>query len=337
MKRAFVGFSTCIGYDYRNQAKRTKSDTQSSPNPVLYGATALMLLYDEIWFACESLCPQSMRKLPYVRFLGESMLGDDQGSAIEQESRLLAKAIDEAVELYSSESYIDIRDTLPKRFTTGAVDNHTHGLNALGLQLQANSGTIQLAIDLVILANLKLSDLEIVLNPQTSKAIWTPFGATDTTSDGINFSNIELSERLINVNSTYDYTAVKGPYHPIIDEMRADPLLKDFRRWLSGNTSRLDNQEIRDIEREINQKITDLTDAGIRKYVAKTSLVHAPAQMLRSAALSIMPPANGFAKAIEIMKANKKADALRWLAFIALSRNQLQSQRPIEPTELMVG
>ncbi len=337
MKRAFVGFSTCIGYDYRNQAKRAKSDTRSSPNPVLYGATALMLLYDEIWFACESLCPQSMRKLPYVRFLQESALRVDQGGGIEQEARLLAEAIDEAEKLYSSEGYIDIRETLPRRFTMGAVDNHTHGLNALGLQLQANSATIQLAIDLVILANLKLTGLEIVLNPRTSKAIWTPFGAIDTTSDGINFSNIELSERLINVNSTYDYAAVKGPYHPVIDEMRADPLLKDFRRWVSGNTSRLDNQEIQNIEHEINQKITDLTDAGIRKYVAKTSLVQAPVQMLKSAALSIMPPANGFAKAIEIVKANKKADTLRWLAFVALSRNQMQSQRPIESTELMVG
>ncbi len=69
VKRALVGTSTPIGYDYKNQAQKASSDLDDSPNPIIYGSMGLFIIYDEIWFACESLCPQSMRHLPYVKFL----------------------------------------------------------------------------------------------------------------------------------------------------------------------------------------------------------------------------------------------------------------------------
>lgn len=28
-----------------------------------------MILYDELWFLCESLCPFNMRKLPYIKYV----------------------------------------------------------------------------------------------------------------------------------------------------------------------------------------------------------------------------------------------------------------------------
>ena len=72
MKRiGYVGLSTPSFYDYRTRASRAPSDRGSSPNPIVEGAFGAMLLYDELWFLCRSLCPENMRSLPYVKFLDE--------------------------------------------------------------------------------------------------------------------------------------------------------------------------------------------------------------------------------------------------------------------------
>src|SRR5260370_15334750 len=71
MRTDFVGLSTPLFYDYRHPASRAPSDLYSSPNPILDSPFGLMLLYDEIWFLCRSLCPENMRESPHVRFLDE--------------------------------------------------------------------------------------------------------------------------------------------------------------------------------------------------------------------------------------------------------------------------
>lgn len=74
MRRAYIGLSTPIGYDYKNQATKTKADTYSSPNPILDSPFGLLLLFDELVFLTRSLCPENMRRLPYVSFLDETNL-----------------------------------------------------------------------------------------------------------------------------------------------------------------------------------------------------------------------------------------------------------------------
>jgi hypothetical protein len=64
VRRALIGFSSPVGYSYAFQAPRSANDGGSSPNPVLMGSMGLFTLYDELWFACESLCPRTMRALP---------------------------------------------------------------------------------------------------------------------------------------------------------------------------------------------------------------------------------------------------------------------------------
>lgn len=59
----YIGLSSPIAFDYSNQASRTSNDTTtySSPNPIYMGGLGMLLLYDELWFLCESLCPENMR------------------------------------------------------------------------------------------------------------------------------------------------------------------------------------------------------------------------------------------------------------------------------------
>src|SRR5689334_3222402 len=71
---AFVGLSGPIFYDYNNQATRAASDLIDSPNPVLDSPFGLMLLFDEVWFLCRSLCPENLRGASFVKFVDETSL-----------------------------------------------------------------------------------------------------------------------------------------------------------------------------------------------------------------------------------------------------------------------
>ena len=62
-RRAFVGFSTPFGYDY------TVPTGPSKGNPVLEAPTGILILYDEIWFAHEDVCPLNLRDKEFVYFL----------------------------------------------------------------------------------------------------------------------------------------------------------------------------------------------------------------------------------------------------------------------------
>src|SRR5687768_15574318 len=149
MRRAFVGFSSPIGYMYDSKAaaERTNNDQMSSPNPVLFGSMGLMTLYDEIWFACRSLCPQSMRQLPYVKYL------DVDGGAIDLAATDFSDEIDSIYDGLSQPNSIGLQEMFPQGFGAGmtayvggefATDNHTHGLSFRGVELRGSPSIRQL-------------------------------------------------------------------------------------------------------------------------------------------------------------------------------------------------
>ena len=74
MRRAYIGLSSPIFYDFGNPAEQAYEDQYTSPNPILDGPLGLLLFFDELWFFTRALCPQNMRKVPYVRFVDEEGL-----------------------------------------------------------------------------------------------------------------------------------------------------------------------------------------------------------------------------------------------------------------------
>src|SRR5690242_9801153 len=67
---AYVGLSSPIFYDYSRLGKPSENE-MDSPNPILDGSFGLFMLFDEIWFISRNLCPQNLRRAPFVRFLFE--------------------------------------------------------------------------------------------------------------------------------------------------------------------------------------------------------------------------------------------------------------------------
>lgn len=326
MRRAFVGFSTPMGYSYRNPARLSPNDASSSPNPVLFGSMGLFILYDEIWFACESLCPNSMRGLPYVRYL------DVHGPKID----LAAVGFrDEIERIYNS---IDPKPpgTLNDMFGEGygegmtaylgaqlGTDNHTHDLKFLGENLGGNPGLRELIYDIWLISRYKNLQFDLTLNPLTAR-----LGMGNLVLDGLaKAKQLGLAERVLTFGSLYDITGPGGPYHPCLEEIRDDDLLRSFREWMDRQRTRLDNQDLAEVETEVNAKVEAFTDSTLRKAVAPKSLAGVVVKVAKDELIGKIPGGSVISTVGDSVAHNKHADTNQWKVFIALTQKSLKRAR----------
>ena len=70
MRIAYVGLTSPILYDHTGDIPSVTEGDRVG-NAVLESPFGVLLLFDEIWFACRALCPHNMQSLSYVRFLHE--------------------------------------------------------------------------------------------------------------------------------------------------------------------------------------------------------------------------------------------------------------------------
>ena len=223
MRIAFIGLSTPVFFDYGTPASRTRADVQSSPNPILDSPFGLMLLYDELWFLCRSLCPENMRGLDFVRFVDEEgmlpEIDDLDPWALAKER---APEIDEMYERRAG--FIGMPDPRALRIDWDAkADNHTHSLRIGPLTVSANAGDPRLILfDLEVVRRLARSGVELVGNTWSQGLL-----------DVRNTAPPEALVHALTIDRIPNYQMRLGPYHPVIAEARSDRFLVDFRRWAS--------------------------------------------------------------------------------------------------------
>jgi hypothetical protein len=314
-------------YDEKATAQRTPNDRSSSPNPVLFGSMGLMTLYDEIWFACRSLCPQSMRELPYVKYLDVDAAKLDLSEAGFNEDVARISA------LTSMDSPVILNDMFSEGFGPGMTaylggqfrtDNHTHAMSFLGTEINGNPGIRELIIDQWLIDRFRNLNLELVLNPLTAR-----LGFGNATDDGLaTVQALGLADGVLTFGSLYDITGKDGPYHPCIEEVRGDELLTDFRLWMTDKTSRrLDNYDVRMIQTEVDAGIRTLMRESIRKNVAYQSLSATAAKVAKDEIVGKIPAASALITINDAIESNREATANRFKAFIALTRDTVEHAR----------
>lgn len=316
MHRAYVGFSTPVGYDYLNQASKVSNDNQSSPNPILVGVTGLTVLFDEIWFACRSLCPESMRKLEYVRFV------DEKYPQLEFD-------IQRAHDVYRSLRYdVPISELHPKGYShfieryygAGHPDNHTHGLNFLNHMLNGNPNFFSLVLDLIILDQLD-EGYTLCLNGLTRKMTF-PEGL-DWIRDDQADEAIRLADRALTISSIYDITGPKGPYHPVLEELRGHEFVKSFRNWARGKHSSLHNRSTEAIVEELNGVTQDFEQNALRAAIGKGSLKETSIAVGEGFALDLVPGASTLKAALDAYHSTRSAPKNRLSAYVAESQGAM--------------
>lgn len=324
MRRAYIGFSSPIGFDYKNEADRTVNDSGSSPNPILYGTTGLLVLFDEIWFACESLCPQNMRTLPYVYFLDKKRSGDGiDWAAIDLLSRSSSSADSPSLNDMFREGYSEVERYAVK---DARYDNHTHGLQALGIPTNGNPSFDNLLRDLAIVEAYHELDLSPVFNPLTVKYLLPSDIAYQEKPGETGLTSMEVTTGILTVPGLKDLASPEGPYHPAYEHLRTNIYVKDFRNWVDQEAHRWHNREPDEIISDLRHEIHSFNNSTLAKEVAPEGLREVAVELGTSSLLDLIPGSATVHKAIAIGKGNRKKSKARWLAYCAQSKFTLMTE-----------
>ncbi|MBR1617370.1 hypothetical protein IJ670_04395 [bacterium] len=244
---AYVGLSSPLFYDYSFHKNFKTLNSKYNPNPIIEGAIGLLILYDEIWFMCESLCPYNMRKLPYVKFLDkEQMLPDLED--IKQKCDEKMKTINNIKNFnISNDNFRKIFDNFQNKIISNwnaRLDNHTHSLMISGSDFYANSASAK----------------NIIFDAELSKNLNKK---VDLVTNSLNFSNISNSSSFLSNTKLVEELVIKnipgyleknGPYHECFEKLRESKFLQDFRKYVANNVS-VELNDICDAKRKIQEEI----------------------------------------------------------------------------------
>lgn len=253
---AYVGLSTPIFYDYSFQPYKVQNDTSSSPNPFLENPYALLLLYDEIWFLCESLCPYNMRNLPYVRFIDKDTELTKKLSNVNYNIRF-----DQVSDLSEVPDLIKIVETVSYSSNI-SFDKHSHHLSILNKFIAAKPMYENYILDLRIVYALKEYCLEIISNSFTSTMI-TDYKTYYRIQDS---KKLILTEQLV-IDNIRNFVTQEGPYHEVVEELRKNTFISDFRKYINTFYNNNNNKEITELVSEVNNQMIKIANDNFSKDI----------------------------------------------------------------------
>lgn len=317
MRIAYVGLSTPLFYDYHFPASKAPSDLSSSPNPILDSPFGIMLLFDEIWFLCRSLCPDNMRSLSYVRFMDEQGLlppiedikFPDLYEAIKNNKELLAKYND----------FYDVFKTYEESLkSVGYIwgrwpDNHSHGLKLGSVIRSANSVRIEnVLFDIEVVKRLEKKNIELITNRFSQR--WLQTGSNP-------FLQSHVTELLV-INNIPNYLSRYGPYHPCTEEARENKYLKDFRKWVVQQPLSFDKNELLDIMKSVESAIKETQDKLFLQYLDRSTFYKSVGKTLVGTAMDLLVPGvSAIATIAEEIVSYFDRGKTRWQGFIVSMRS----------------
>lgn len=314
MRRAFIGLSTPIGFDYRNSASKARADTHSSPNPVLDSPFGLLLLFDELVFLSRSLCPENMRTLPYVSFLDED---DAFPRVTEAEIEEVWKAAWDTPEKPIGQG-LSFQESLEN---AGAIhgmgiDNHSHGLSIGPVKRQANADPYNLAIDAYICKRLNDPSIELVTNSRLQPCL----------EPEANTAHQSLLTQLLILENIPNYLTPQGPYHPVIEEVRANPHLAEFRKWVTQQRGMASSSEVKEVKAEVESALQDAQEKLFLKHCDQSRHYRSVGKAMLGDAIGILFPATGTVTAlIEAGADVVNPQATRWQGFLIGARRNARA------------
>jgi hypothetical protein len=285
MRRAYVGLSAPLAYDYANPI-RERSDTASDiPNPLLENVSGLLLCYDEIWFPTKALCPRDMHQLDYVKFVDEHE--DLRAKAVEAVEQFRQLDPDDwGITTAPGDSYTSsiqaVLDAVPFDMR---LDNHSRGTeffssgNAADPYLFMQDAGIARSLDL---------GLELTVNSRLSAtaASLTELGALAR----IDLARLDVAQDLTLLN-TVDYLGPRGAYHESIEELRAHDRLREFRQYLEA--ADIDDRTTADLVREANLQADRYAEQIGERYLRGRGKLYTMAKALVGPVANLVGPGLG--------------------------------------------
>lgn len=276
----------------------------------------MMILFDEIWFPCRSLCPASMRDLSYVKFISDSEYSTEIDFA---EYNEITDKFTESVSLD------DIFDggygSFIKRYYGGdRVDSHTHEISFGNGKISASPIQKNFILDLLIL-NKTNETFTHALNGLTRKMAF-PDGLEWLQND-CEDNAIRVADSALSISSIYDLTGVNGPYHPVLEELREHDFVRSFRTWVRDKTGSLHNRSTEDVLTEMNELASSFSAGALQKAVGSDSLREISVDLVEGIALDAIPGASTVKTLLDLRKSMREKDVRKVSAFIADSQTKV--------------
>lgn len=315
MRIAYYGLSSPIFYDYNTKINKAFSDSYSSPNPILDSAFGTMILFDELWFFCESLCPQNLRGLHYVKYLEDII---DMSILTEINTKAIWKSFGgeerSSMRYESLRSSFDIYNNVVNQIGVhwdAAPDNHTHGLKVNNKDYSGNSmnpDNIIFDFATVELISKRLNkDIQLITNSFTQKWLDSP--------DSV-LAKSKLTELLV-IENIPNYLTQLGPYHECIEEVRQNEYLKGYRKWISEQKLKFEINELKEYKAEIENQLVQAQKEIFLKYLDPKSTYMSIGKSIAGAiADNIIPYISSVNSVLDEIESNQKKKQLMWQGFI---------------------
>lgn len=321
MRIGLIGLSTPVAFDYGVEATRAPADLTSSPNPILDSPFGLMLLYDELWFLTRSLCPENMRNCSFVRFLDEEGLMPDAAeidTAFGYTRFLMARAAEGVAHAPALPGPTSIE---PPGTWEAKWENHSHGLRLGSEDLSANAGDVMLIVfDLEVLKTLGRHDVELIGNGIGQRRVEELRPA---------MREMDLAH-VLTVDHIPNYIDRLGPYHPVIDEVRDDRMLRYFRRWIS-ETAETSPQDARKMKEDVENRIKEAQRELFLEYLDPRSHYTSVAKTITGAIGDLVVPGVGTAaQLIQDVRTARGARNERWQGFLVSLKRAGEEARGLE-------
>lgn len=316
---AYIGLSYPLLYDYKNPAILSDNDLTDSPNPIIESPLGLMILYDELWFLCESVCPNNMRNLPYVKFV-DKMFPNLYYEGADFYKKNADFDIDENLGL----SYYDIINRMNLMGWDG-VDSHTHGLQIGNVSISGNGGKDNFLFDVYIFMALQEQSTDSIELVSNSRFRMVEYAKSN--------KDAEVAEKIV-ICDIPNYLNKQGPYHPCMEELRNNQYLADFRKWIIENHNTIQNKEMKEMCTDVERTIKDTRDKIFNKYLEdnnKYSFCFSTGTTILKTCMGILCTPISILDGIVGIRASgknlKKVNGDRWQGFVVNARNNIDFGR----------
>jgi len=321
-RRAYIGVSGPLAYDYKNTGDTFDSREISAPNPLLEDSLGLIVCYDELVFLSRHLCPRNMRELPYVSFLNDRSdfaelfsVAHDQAKTQYEVHDKRDKSFASPMDMYkpalcnvTGQPFTVHRDT-----ATYIPDNHTHGIHVSDSISVAGSSTWfhNVLLDWITKDAFDLQNCDVISN--SGNHVFYEHLSEHSTE---HTPRVAVGQHLV-ARRLPNYLRREGPYHESLEELRNHRFLEDMRSYLDDLLIANDRQEIAKTSEELvrlaaehREKVFQQFLTGANEYwtVGKAALT--------DAAGLVLPGIGTVCELVGARRRTKERQQLRWAGFV---------------------
>lgn len=326
---AYVGLSYPIMFDITKRLKSWLSPgTPVETFPILESPWGLMLLYDELWFLCEDVCPVNMRKCEFVKFVTDLFPAINYIALFD---KALAVSEKPKCDLLTDQEFYQVY--VPKLNYWPSVSTASSDICWVkDLPLRAGTLPENYMFDVLVKEQIERRSFHKVEVIANSKVYLEEYILQER--------KLELSSTLI-LNGIPNYLTRQGPYHPVVEELRDNKNLKYYRKWIMSAHPHLLRVEMKEAQEVIEQELLDIQEKMMLRYFDEhtiKSLVTSSAKTVICTSLEVIPVAGPIIGGIVGMatdvvefasdaKEMKNSDNDRWAAFTVEARNTLKNRQ----------